>query len=111
MDFSDVMRMLRDPSAIQAQAEQLKAKTEAIEVTGSAGGGMVKVTLSGAFELKGIEIAPEIVDPTDVAMLQDLVRAAHNDAMAKAREAVAREFQAGMGLPPGLMGGFPGGLA
>jgi DNA-binding YbaB/EbfC family protein len=109
MDFSDIMKMLRDPSAMQAQAEQLKAKTEAIEATGSSGGGMVRVTLTGAFELKSLEIAPEIVDPRDITMLQDLIRAAHNDATAKVREAVSREFQAGMGLPAG--GGFPGGLA
>jgi nucleoid-associated protein EbfC len=110
MDFSEIMRMIKDPQAIQAQAEQIRAKTEAIEATGSAGGGMVKVTLSGAFELKSCLIAPEIVDPGDLGMLQDLIRAAHNDAAAKVKEAMNRELSmglGGMGLPPG----FPGGLA
>jgi DNA-binding YbaB/EbfC family protein len=109
MDFNDIMRMIKDPQAIQAQAEQLRAKTAAIEATGSAGGGMVKVTLSGSFELKSCVIAPEIVDPADLGMLQDLIRAAHNDAAAKVKEAMNRELSmgfGGMGLPPG----FPGGL-
>jgi len=105
MDFNDIMRMIKDPQAIQAQAEQLKAKTMAIEVTGSSGGGMVKITLNGGFEMKSCAIAPEIVDPADVGMLQDLVRAAYNDAMAKVREELNRELAGGlggMGLPPGF---------
>jgi nucleoid-associated protein EbfC len=70
---------------------------------------MVKVTLSGSFELKSCVIAPEIVDPKDLGLLQDLIRAAHNDAAAKVKEAMNRELSmglGGMGLPPG----FPGGL-
>lgn len=113
MDFNDIMRMLRDPQALQAQAEQLKAKTAGIEATGSSGGGMVKVTINGAFEMKACMIAPEIVDPSDVTLLQDLVRAAYNDAIAKVREELGRELSIGlpgMGLPPGFPG-FPSGLA
>jgi len=112
MDFNDIMRMIKDPQAIQAQAEQLKARTMALEVTGSAGGGMVKITLNGGFEMKACVIAPEIVDPADVGMLQDLVRAAYNDAVAKVREELNRELADGLGgmsLPPGFPG-F-GGLA
>lgn len=108
MNFGDIMRMLQNPQAIKAQAEALKAKTEAIEVVGSSGGGMVKITMNGALEMKACEIAPEVVDPADIGMLQDLVRAAYNDASAKAKEAIERELGAGlgsMGLPPGLLGG------
>lgn len=111
MDFNDIMRMIKDPQALQAQAEQLKAKTMAIEVTGSSGGGMVKITINGAFEMKSCFISPELVDPSDVVMLQDLIRAAHNDALAKVREELNRELSnglGGMGLPPGFPG-FPGG--
>jgi DNA-binding YbaB/EbfC family protein len=109
MDFNDIMRMLQNPGAIKAQAEALKAKTEAIEVTGSSGGGMVKITLNGALEMKGCEIAKEVVDPEDIGMLQDLVRAAYNDASAKAKEALEQELGSNlgsMGLPPGLFGGI-----
>ncbi len=107
MDFSDIMRLIKDPQAIQAQAEQLRAKTMAIEVTGSSGGGLVRITLNGAFEMRACVIAPEIIDPSDASMLQDLVRAAFNDAASRIREELGREFSmgmGGMGLPPG----FPG---
>ena len=112
MDFNDIMRLIKDPQAVQAQAEQLKARTMAIEATGASGGGMVKITLNGGFEMKACSIAPEIVDPADVGMLQDLVRAAYNDAVAKLREDLNRELSnglGGMGLPQGFPG-FPGGL-
>jgi DNA-binding YbaB/EbfC family protein len=112
MDFGEIMNMLRNPQAIQAQAQELKRRTEAIEVEGSSGGGLVRVTLNGALEVRGLSIAPEVVDPAEIAMLQDLVKAAFNDASAKAREKVAAELSAGLGgmsLPPGLFGGAPGG--
>jgi DNA-binding YbaB/EbfC family protein len=102
------MKMISNPQAIQAQAEQLRKRTEAIEVTGSSGGGMVKIVINGSFEMKACSIAPEVVDPADSAMLQDLVRAAYNDAVAKIREEMNRELSAGMGMPGGFPG-FPGG--
>lgn len=107
-NFAELMNLLRNPQAIQARAEELKRRTEAIEAQGSAGGGLVRITLSGSLELRSIEIAPEAVDPAEVGMLQDLVKAAFNDASAKAREKVAGELSAGMAgmsLPPGLFGG------
>lgn len=111
MNINEIFEMLKNPQALQAQAEALRAKTASIEATGSAGGGMVRVTLTGALDMKSCEIAPEVVDPAEVGLLQDLVRAAYNDAAAKVREAVQRELAGGMGgmpLPPGMFGG--GGL-
>lgn len=108
MDFNDLMKMISNPQAIQAQAEQLKKKTEAIEVTGSSGGGMVKIVINGSFEMKACSIAPEVIDPADASMLQDLVRAAYNDAVAKIREEMNRELSTSMGMPGGFPG-FPGG--
>jgi hypothetical protein len=110
MNFADVMEMLRNPQAMQARAEELRRKTEAIEVTGSAGGGMVRMTINGAMAVKSLVIAPEAVDPADIGMLQDLVIAAFNDAQSKAREVLQRELTeslGGLGMPPGLFGGSP----
>src|SRR5207245_10397820 len=62
----------------------------------------------------GVTIKPEVVDPSDLEMLQDLVLAASNEALEKARELAAKEMgavTAGMGLPPGLMGEGRGRLA
>lgn len=109
MNFSEIMDMLRNPQAMQARVAELREKTSRIRATGSAGGGLVKVTLSGEMEMISCLIAPEMLDPSDPAMVQDLVRAAHNDAIVKIREALQGELSSGMdgmNLPPGF--GMPG---
>ena len=103
------MEMLRNPQAMQARMLELRDKTSRIRATGSSGGGMVKIDLTGDMEMLSCEIAPEIVDATDIGMLQDLIRAAYNDAGAKVKEALGKELSTGMEgmtLPPGF--GFPG---
>lgn len=106
MDLGEIMKMLKDPKALERQANEAKERVAAVSATGSAGGGMVKVTLNGAMEMLAVEIAPDAVDPSDIPMLQDLVRAAFNDASAKVAEAVKAEVSRSMG---GLGGfGFPG---
>ena len=74
--------------AQQMQANMAKAQAELAEATveGSAGGGAVKVTLTGTQEIKAIVISKDAVDPDDVETLQDLIRAAFGDALAKSRE-------------------------
>jgi nucleoid-associated protein EbfC len=93
--------------AQQMQAEMAKAqeqlKNEIVEA--SAGGGMVKVTMTGDMQLREIKISPEVVDPEDVDLLQDMVTAAVNEAMRSAQELAANRMGgiAGGGLP-----GLPG---
>jgi nucleoid-associated protein EbfC len=109
MNFAEMMEMLRNPQAIQAKMNELREKTALIRVTGSAGGGMVRITLNGALEMLSCEIAPEAVDPQDLPLLQDLVRAAYNDACTRVKDEVQRELASGMeGLPfpPGMLGGL-----
>jgi nucleoid-associated protein EbfC len=109
MTFAEMMEMLRNPQAMQARMTEFREKTERIEATGSAGGGMVRVTLNGALEMRSCEIAAEALSAGDAALLQDLVRAAFNDAAAKVKEAVQSELSAGMGdmpFPPGMLGGL-----
>ncbi|MCA1664289.1 MAG: YbaB/EbfC family nucleoid-associated protein [Myxococcales bacterium] len=74
--------------AQQLQEQMLKAQEEAKLkiVEASAGGGMVSVTISGGFEVKSIKIDPACIDPKDPSMLQDLIIAAINQAIAKAQE-------------------------
>ncbi len=107
MNISEILKMLGDPKALQARADEMRSQMTAVTVTGSAGGGMVKATMNGAMELVSVEIAPEVVDPSDIAMLQDLIRAAHADALARVREAIGSQFAGGLpGMPS--MPGFPG---
>ena len=74
--------------AQQLQEQMLKAQEEAKQkiVEASAGGGMVTVTITGGFEVKAIKIDPACIDPKDPSMLQDLIIAAINQAIAKAQE-------------------------
>jgi len=76
--------MLRQLEQLQAQMEQAQASLADEVVLGSAGGGMVTVEMTGAQELRAIRINPEVVDPEDVEMLQDLIVLALKDAQAKA---------------------------
>ena len=108
MNFNDIMEMLRNPQAMQARMNELREKTARLEATGSAGGGMVRITLNGALDMLSCEIAPEAVQAGDIALLQDLVRAAYNDAGQKIKDAVQRELATGadgMPYPPGMFGG------
>ncbi len=109
INFSEIMEMLRNPQALQARMAELREKTERVVATGSAGGGMVKVTLNGALEMKACEISADALAAGDVVLLQDLVRAAFNDASVKVKEAIQAELATGMEgmpLPPGMLGGL-----
>jgi nucleoid-associated protein EbfC len=94
--------------AQQMQAEMAKAqeelKNETVEA--SAGGGMVKVTMTGDMQLREITIAPEAIDPEDPDLLQDMVTAAVNEALRSAQELAANRMGGIAGL--GGAGGLPG---
>jgi nucleoid-associated protein EbfC len=93
--------------AQQMQAEMAKAqeqlKNETVEA--SAGGGMVKVTMTGDMQLREITISPEAIDPEDPDLLQDMVTAAVNEALRSAQELAANRMG---GITGGLGGGMPG---
>jgi DNA-binding YbaB/EbfC family protein len=78
--------MMKQIQQMQAKMEELQAELEEMEVEGTAGGGMVKCKVNGKQELLEVTIDPEVVDPEDVEMLQDLIVAAVNQARQKANE-------------------------
>src|SRR4051794_41827980 len=96
----------------EMMAAQERLKDEKVEA--SAGGGMVKVVMTGDLELKSLTIDPDAVDPEDVEMLQDLVLAAVNEALRGAMELQSRAASAGsggLGPHPGRdRSGGPGGV-
>jgi nucleoid-associated protein EbfC len=94
--------------AQQMQAEMAKAQEELKNeiVEASAGGGMVKVTMTGDMQLREITIDPAAVDPEDVELLQDMVTAAVNEAMRSAQELASSRMGGIAGLGGG--GGLPG---
>jgi DNA-binding YbaB/EbfC family protein len=93
--MKQVQKMQADMARMQ---EELKDKT----VEATAGGGAIRVVVSGAKELKEIKINPEVVDPEDVEMLEDLMVACVNEALRKAEEMVAKEMSkitGGLNIP------------
>ncbi len=82
----NINKLLKQAQKVQAQMMKAQEDFQKKEVEGSAGGGMVKVVLNGANQLVSIKIDPEVVDPKDVEMLEDLIVAAHSNAMEKIKE-------------------------
>lgn len=96
------MAMMKRIQEMQAQMEQKQQEIEASEFSASAGGGAVEVTVSGAHEVKAINLQPDVVDPEDIEMLADLLIAATNEAMRKADDAMEQAmgaFKSGLNLP------------
>lgn len=90
---------------IQTQMNDVQAKLDSIEVTGEAGGGLVKVRCSAKGRVLGVSIDDSLMKVEEKQMVEDLVTAAFNDARGKAdrvSEEEMKNIQAGMGLPPGF---------
>jgi nucleoid-associated protein EbfC len=96
--------LMKQAQAVQANVQKVQAEIATIEVVGEAGGGMVKVTMSGKHEVKRVQIE-STVTAEDREMLEDLIAAAVNDAVhkveARTQEKMA-SVMAGMQLPPGM---------
>ncbi|ERJ82736.1 DNA-binding protein, YbaB/EbfC family [Peptostreptococcaceae bacterium oral taxon 113 str. W5053] len=84
--------MMKQVQKMQKQMEEAQAKLDETEVTGSAGGGMVEAVVNGKKELLSVKIKPDVVDPEDVEMLEDLVVAAVSEAIRKADEMANTEM-------------------
>ena len=91
--------LMKQAQKMQRQMEESQKELETKEITGQAGGGVVKVTVSGKKEVTKVEIDPEAVDPEDTEMLEDLIMAAANEAL-RAMEDLSQQ----------TMGKFTGGL-
>lgn len=104
--------MLKNAGRIREAVEQASESLGQVQVEGTAGGGAVTARVNGRMELLGVRIEPKLLADGDTELLEDLVTAAVNQAMARAREEAASSLQSmagGMNLP-GLGGMFgPGG--
>lgn len=96
--------LMQQAQRMQENLKRAQDDIAKLEVTGQAGGGMVKVTLSGKYETRRVEIEPAVIGE-DREMLEDLIAAAFNDASNKVGEVTQQkmsEVQGGMSLPPGF---------
>jgi DNA-binding YbaB/EbfC family protein len=97
--------MLRQLKSLQDNILKTQEEVEAMTVSASAGGGAVTAVVTGRRRVASISIEPEVVDPDDVEMLQELIVAAINQGMDQIEQAAAEKMEAitgGLGLPPGL---------
>ncbi|MGN0369058.1 MAG: YbaB/EbfC family nucleoid-associated protein [Butyrivibrio sp.] len=96
--------LMKQAQRMQRQMEESQKALEEKEFTATAGGGAVEITMTGKKEITKVKLSPEVVDPDDIEMLEDLVMAAANEAIRKVEE----ETQESMSkITGGLGGGFP----
>lgn len=103
--MTDFMKMLQQAQQMTGKLQEVQDKLGKATVTGSAGGGLVKVEADGKGGVKRVSIDPSVVNPADVEMLEDLLAVALQEAQRKARELAEEEMKAaagGLGLPGGL---------
>lgn len=101
----DFLKMMKQAKQMQEQMGSLQEKIVEIEVQGTAGAGLVTVTLNGKGDLKGIAIDPSLLKEDEKEILEDLIIAAHTEARAKVEQAIqeqTQELMGGLGLPAGM---------
>jgi len=102
-------QMMQQMQQMQADMASTQAALAEESVEGSAGGGVVTAVVSGTGELRRISISPDVVDPDDVEMLEDLVVAAVGEALRAAQDLQVRQMgSVTSGLDPGALGGLLG---
>lgn len=102
----NMQAMMKQAQKMQADMAKAQEEIAVMETEASAGGGAVSVVVSGTSMVKSITMKPEVVDPDDIEMLQDLVTAAVNEAL----KAAAEKSQSQMASITGGLGGGLGGL-
>jgi len=103
--MKNIGQIMKQAQQMQTKMAELQEQLAGLEVSGSSGGGMVQVTMSGKGELRGVKIDPSLANPDDVEVLEDLIMAAANDAKSKVEARVQEEMQkltGGLQLPPGM---------
>jgi DNA-binding YbaB/EbfC family protein len=101
----DFLGLMKQATELKSKMEAMQAELDRLEVEGSAGGGLVALTISGKGELRGARIDDSLLKPDQKEILEDLIVAAHADARRKLEAMLAEKMQAmtgGLPLPPGL---------
>ncbi len=101
----DMIKIMKQVQEMQSKMAAVQEDLAGLEVTGQSGGGMVRVTMNGKSEMRGLKIDPSLLNPAEAEMLEDLILAASSDAKSKAEAAAQekmKEVTAGLPIPPGL---------
>ncbi|MBN8912874.1 MAG: YbaB/EbfC family nucleoid-associated protein [Rhizobiales bacterium] len=103
--MKDLMGMMKQVKDMQERMQRLQEELATIEVTGTAGGGLVSVTLTGKGDMKGVRIDPSLLKPEEAEIVEDLIVAATADAKVKVDQRLQEkmaEVTGGLPLPPGM---------
>jgi DNA-binding YbaB/EbfC family protein len=103
--MADFLGLMKQATQLQAKMQEMQAELDQITVEGTAGGGLVSVTLSAKGDLKGVRIDDSLVKPGEKEIIEDLIVAAHADARRKAETLMAEKMKSltgGLPLPPGM---------
>ncbi|MEM1376003.1 MAG: YbaB/EbfC family nucleoid-associated protein [Pseudomonadota bacterium] len=103
--MKDLMGLMSKAKEMQQKMADMQAEMETMTAEGTAGGGMVSVTLTGKGQLQGLKIDPSVFKEDDVEILEDLIIAAHGDAKGKIEALMQEktaEMTSGLPLPPGM---------
>jgi nucleoid-associated protein EbfC len=103
--MKNIGKMIKQAQELQGKMGEMQEKLANLEMEGEAGGGLVKVVLSGKMEMRKVTIDPSLVRPEEASVLEDLIVVAANDAKQKIETKISdkvSELTGGMPLPPGL---------
>jgi nucleoid-associated protein EbfC len=103
--MKNINQMMKQAQDFQKKMADMQERMNEIEMTGMSGAGMVKITVNGKGEMRGISIDPSLLDPQEAEVLEDLIVAAFNDAKTKVDNHVAEEMgklTGGLNLPGGM---------
>ena len=103
--MADFMGMMKQAAQLQSKMQELQAELDQITIEGTAGGGLVTVTLTGKGDLKATKIDASLMKPDETEILEDLLVAAHADAKRKSEAVLQDKMKAltgGLPLPPGM---------
>lgn len=100
--MGNMQKQMQQMQQMQRKMDEMQKEIDAMETTATSGGGAVTVTVTGKKEIKSIEIQPEVVDPDDIEMLQDLLMVAANEALRQMEEISQNEMSkltGSLGIP------------
>jgi DNA-binding YbaB/EbfC family protein len=103
--MTDFLGLMKQATELKSKMEAMQAELDRLEVEGTAGGGLVAVTLSGKGDLRGVRTDESLLKPDQKEILEDLIVAAHADARRKLETTLQEKMQAltgGLPLPPGM---------
>ena len=103
--MTDYLGLMKQAAQLQTKMQEMQAELSNLAIAGTAGGGLVTITLTGKGELKGVAIDPSLLKPEEKEIVEDLLVAAHGDARRKVEEAVQERMKSltgGLPLPAGM---------